>query len=265
MNAQTGQLLWQSYSRFADNHGVGGAYAGATMFSVPTVDVADGLVFGTFGKLYTEPATVLACNRPPRPTGSSARSCEQPGAFWKSIVAFRLDTGAARLVVPRLRRCSWRVTDPRWRARAARTAAVAVVRAGLGRREVGRRRVEPERLPARHATVVGFGGKSGVYYLFDARTVQLLWNTVVGPGGDQGGLQWGTAYDGRRIYASLTNQHHIPYRLTQNGTLTSTTVTGGSWAALDPATGRILWQTADPQSETLPAPPARSVSGISRR
>ena len=33
--------------------------------------------------------------------------------------------------------------------------------------------------------------------------------------------------------------------------LSYTTVTGGSWAALHPATGKILWQTADPQVETL--------------
>ena len=34
--------------------------------------------------------------------------------------------------------------------------------------------------------------------------------------------------------------------------LSDTTVTGGSWTALDPLTGKILWQTADPQVETLP-------------
>ena len=61
----------------------------------------------------------------------------------------------------------------------------------------------------------------------------------------------GTAFDGDRIYVSITNHHHIPYRLTDNGALSSTTVTGGSWAALDPQTGRILWQTADHQVETL--------------
>src|SRR5581483_2168476 len=69
-----------------------------------------------------------------------------------------------------------------------------------------------------------------------------------------GGFEWGTAYDGRRIYGSRTNQHHIPYALTEDGNLTSTVVTGGSWMALDPGTGKILWQTADPQTETLPAP-----------
>ena len=84
------------------------------------------------------------------------------------------------------------------------------------------------------------------------RPEQFIWNTLIGPGGDQGGMEWGTAFDGERIYASITNQHHIPYELTKNGKIGNTTATGGSWAALDPATGKILWQTADPQVETVP-------------
>jgi len=100
--------------------------------------------------------------------------------------------------------------------------------------------------------VVGLGGKSGVYTLLDANTGEFIWDSLIGPGGDQGGMEWGTAFDGERIYASITNHHHIPYKLTQNGVISSTTVTGGSWAALDPSTGQIIWQTADPQVETLP-------------
>ena len=92
-----------------------------------------------------------------------------------------------------------------------------------------------------------------------------MWNTLVGPGGDQGGFEWGSAYDGSRIYVSLTDQHHISYELTENGVLTSQTTTGGSWAALDPATGKILWQTADPQTENLGLRRARWASGISAR
>jgi outer membrane protein assembly factor BamB len=102
--------------------------------------------------------------------------------------------------------------------------------------------------------VVGIGEKSGVYVVLDAKTGAFVWNTVVGTGGDQGGFEWGTAYDGTRIYGSITNQHHLPYNLTETGVVSNVTVTGGSWAALDPATGEILWQTADPQVETLPAP-----------
>ena len=30
-------------------------------------------------------------------------------------------------------------------------------------------------------------------------------------------MEWGTAFDGERIYASITNHHHIPYTLTEDG------------------------------------------------
>ena len=108
------------------------------------------------------------------------------------------------------------------------------------------------RMDGRRRDVVGIGAKSGVYTLLDAKTGEFIWNTILGPGSDQGGMEWGPAFDGNRIYTSITNHHHIPYRLTEKGLLTNTTVTGGSWTALDPITGTILWQTADPQVESLP-------------
>jgi polyvinyl alcohol dehydrogenase (cytochrome) len=117
---------------------------------------------------------------------------------------------------------------------------------------VMRVRIHNQRGPDHWRDVVGIGGKSGVYTVLDAKTGAFIWSSLIGPGGDQGGMEWGTAFDGERIYVSITNQHHIPYKLTDNGVISNTTVTGGSWAALDPATGKILWQTADPQVETLP-------------
>jgi polyvinyl alcohol dehydrogenase (cytochrome) len=96
----------------------------------------------------------------------------------------------------------------------------------------------------RRRDVVGIGGKSGVYTVLDAKSGEFIWNTLLGPGGDQGGMEWGTAFDGDRIYASITNHHHTPYKLTENGVVGNATVTGGSWAALDPTTGAILWQFA---------------------
>jgi polyvinyl alcohol dehydrogenase (cytochrome) len=111
--------------------------------------------------------------------------------------------------------------------------------------------------------VVGIGAKSGVYTLLDGKTGEFIWNTLLGPGGDQGGMEWGTAFDGDRIYASITNHHHIPYKLTENGVISNTTVTGGSWSALDPITGKILWQTAIPRSR--PCWPGRCGSVTSPR
>ena len=92
LNAHTGRILWQSYS-LPDNGGVPGGYAGATMFAPPAVDVRAGLVYGTFGQPYTEPASVTACHAA---NGGFSESCEQPGSYLKSIVAFDLGTGTPR-------------------------------------------------------------------------------------------------------------------------------------------------------------------------
>jgi len=260
LDAQTGQILWTSYS-LPDNGGVAGGYAGATMFSPPAVDLRAGLVYGTFGQPYTEPAAVTACHAA---HGGFDESCEQPGSYLKSVVAFDMKTGAPRW--------SYRVQghDPWLRACGDLPPAVTWCASefdgekwDLGGSGVNVMRLRTERPRGggderwhdgeEHSRdVVGIGAKSGVYIALDATTGRFIWNTLIGPGGDQGGMEWGTAFDGRRIYVSITNHHHIPYKLTQNGILTNETVTGGSWAALDPGSGTILWQTPDPQVETLP-------------
>jgi polyvinyl alcohol dehydrogenase (cytochrome) len=249
LDARSGAILWRTYS-LPDNGGVPGGYAGATMFSPPAVDVETGLVYGTFGQTYTVPASVAACHADPdngdAAHGGFNESCEQPGAYWKSIVAFDLRTGEPRW--------SYRMNRPDPRGACGspqRTVPWCPAPTDGEKWDLGGSGANVLSLwmHGRSRRVVGVGAKSGVYTLLDARTGRFIWNTLIGPGGDQGGMEWGTAFDGKRIYASITNHHHIPYNLTHNGVVTNTT--GGSWAALDPGTGRILWQTADPQLETL--------------
>jgi polyvinyl alcohol dehydrogenase (cytochrome) len=246
LNAQTGKILWRTYS-LPDNGGLPGGYAGATMFSPPAVDLLAGLVYGTFGQPYTEPASVTACHAA---HGGFTESCEQPGSYLKSIVAFDLWTGKPRW--------SYRVQghDPWVNACGSEPPSVTwcAPESDGEKWDLGGSGANVMRIWIHHRwrDVVGVGEKSGVYVLLDAKTGEFIWNTLIGPGGDQGGMEWGTAFDGERIYASITNHHHIPYQLTENGEiLNATPVTGGSWAALDPRTGKILWQTADPQVETL--------------
>jgi polyvinyl alcohol dehydrogenase (cytochrome) len=54
----------------------------------------------------------------------------------------------------------------------------------------------------------------------------------------------GAASDGKRIYVSIANLYGIP---TPVGI-------AGSWSALDPATGAILWQTGDPNGSIALGP-----------
>ncbi|MDX6395826.1 MAG: hypothetical protein QOJ73_6889, partial [Streptosporangiaceae bacterium] len=90
---------------------------------------------------------------------------------------------------------------------------------------------------------------AGSWAALDPATGKILWQTQVGPAGNGGlgGIEYGAATDGRRIYAAEGDTAKIPYTLGGSGPYAGQTVTGGSWAALDPATGKILWQTPDPQ------------------
>jgi polyvinyl alcohol dehydrogenase (cytochrome) len=248
LNAHTGRILWRTYS-VPDNGGVSGGYAGATMFSPPSVNMALGLVYGEFGQPYHVPDSVTQCHTANDPkAGGFAESCELPGAFWKSIVAFDLRTGR-----------------PRWYYRMNRSHGLCASQPAAvtwcapdsdGEKwDIGGSAANVMRLRMRGhwRDVVGLGAKSGAYTVLDAETGAPIWSTLIGPGGDQGGVEWGTAFDGTRIYVPITNHHHIPYKLTHNGALDmSSNITGGSWAALDPDSGTILWQTADPQIETVP-------------
>jgi parallel beta-helix repeat protein len=72
-----------------------------------------------------------------------------------------------------------------------------------------------------------------------------VWTTSIGGGGVHGGIEWGTATDGKRIYIPDTNVFHLPVTIT-SATGQKSTITSGYWTALDPSTGAILWQTATP-------------------
>lgn len=98
--------------------------------------------------------------------------------------------------------------------------------------------------------LVGAGQKSGKFWALDHKTGALAWVTQVAPGGVTGGLQWGSATDGNRIWVGVSNAGPstngggvgaLPWTLKDG----STTRAGG-WAALDRRTGSVLWTTADP-------------------
>ena len=251
LDAQTGTILWRTYS-LPNPDGLAGGYWGAVMFASPAVDLADGLVFATFKVAAGEPPSVKACNS--AFPGGFDESCEQPGSYLSSIVAFDMQTGATvwshRVVGndPWQRACASQPPEVTWCAPEPDNPLNGGDKWDLGGSgpnvfEIGH--------GGHKRTVVGVGEKSGVYIVLDAKTGAFIWNTLIGPGGDMGGMEWGTAYEDNRIYVSITNQHHIPYRLTRRGALTNRTATGGSWAALDAETGQIIWQTPDPQTEIV--------------
>src|SRR5690606_30596649 len=78
--------------------------------------------------------------------------------------------------------------------------------------------------------IVLAGQKNGVVWALDPDDGELLWNTKVGPGGAMGGIHWGMAFDGRRVFAA-NNQSSGP---TADGN-------APGLHALDVNTGSVLW------------------------
>jgi len=89
--------------------------------------------------------------------------------------------------------------------------------------------------------VIGAGQKSGDYWIMDAATGAVLSRTHGGPGATLGGIEWGSSTDGKKVYVAEANANFTPY--TGAG---GQTISAGSWAAIDAATGNVVWQTPDP-------------------
>jgi polyvinyl alcohol dehydrogenase (cytochrome) len=94
------------------------------------------------------------------------------------------------------------------------------------------------------------GQKSGLVYGLDPTTGHTLWTTAVGQGSSLGGVEWGIGTDYRYVFVpnSDINQLH-----NQHGTNRPTSIErpgngAPSLSALDPFTGRIIWQTPSPEA-----------------
>jgi polyvinyl alcohol dehydrogenase (cytochrome) len=57
---------------------------------------------------------------------------------------------------------------------------------------------------------------------------------------------WGTAVDSTHVYLGVNDETGAEYTLGGNGPQSGAAATVGSWAALDPASGDIDWQVANP-------------------
>jgi polyvinyl alcohol dehydrogenase (cytochrome) len=87
------------------------------------------------------------------------------------------------------------------------------------------------------------GQKSGVVYALDpGRQGTILWQTRVGKGGTNGGVQWGMASDGKQVYAAVSDvvRKASPGAVIQVG-LPLDPTQGGGLTALRIATGDKVW------------------------
>ena len=109
--------------------------------------------------------------------------------------------------------------------------------------------------------IVVAGQKSGMVYGFDPDAKgKIVWQTRVGQGGRNGGVQWGMASDGQTVYAVTSDLSGVLNSGGAVGGAKFDPAKGGGLTALRPADGAKIWFAA-PQPCDPPRPgcsPAQS-------
>jgi polyvinyl alcohol dehydrogenase (cytochrome) len=269
LDPTTGGILWSTYTvpsstnPVADSNAActgsffpqgptGCDYTGGAVWDTPAVDVGKGLVFVGAGNNYTAPDGAVACAQTAADNGTSNAGCADASDWFDSVLALDLNKGS---IVWGSRAEGWDA----WTVACAIGLPPGVTWCpsptspdfdfgGSGPNLIKGMMGRP---------LVGVGQKSGIYWAFDETTGQTVWHTLLGPGAALGGIEWGTAYDGGRIIVPISNSDNKPYTLA-NGQPAD----GGSWAALDPQTGKVNWQVPTPDGYSWGIGPASVANGV---
>jgi polyvinyl alcohol dehydrogenase (cytochrome) len=225
LDAKNGAILWKTFD-MPDNGGQTNQYSGGAVWQPPAIDPKRGTLFIGTGNNYTVPADVVACQN-----ATPTADCTAPDDFFDAALGLDLKTGQVKWAKKLQGADTWTVacltsTGPNPNCPVPSSPDFDL--GGSGPNLVG--------------NIVGFGQKSGIYWALNPDDGTIVWSTPVGPGASLGGIEWGTATDGKRIYVAISNSDNLPYTLVPSGQQ----ITWGAWSALDVATGKIVWQTADP-------------------
>ena len=177
-SADSGEHLWTAYS-IADTPKPTGRKndlgadlhhpAGAPVWNTPTIDTANGLVLVGTGEAYTSPAADTS----------------------DAVLAFDLKTGERRWAYQSIAGDAWNMAcfiggGPNCPEEDGPDLDIGAPPMVI---DVGDRRM------------VIAGQKSGHVFALDAASGELIWRNKIGRGGFAGGVHWGMATDGERIYA----------------------------------------------------------------
>jgi polyvinyl alcohol dehydrogenase (cytochrome) len=245
LDVETGAILWKTYV-------VPLGYSGGAIWgSSPAVDVRRGQVYVATGNNYSIPEAARQCVIAAGADPVAVKACLAADNFFDSMLALDMQTGAIRWGTKALPADTWIAaciglgdpsacpspTGPDYDFGQA-PALFSVKAGGQGK---------PREM-------VGAGQKSGKYWALDPDTGAVLWVTQAGPGGTGGGLQWGSAVDGQRVYTANANSDFVPWPAAGSPT-------SGVWSGIDAATGQLLWQTR-PSGGGSTSGPVTTTNGV---
>lgn len=216
LNASTGEGIWKTYTvgepRPTRKNAAGTQLwgpSGAPIWTSPAIDEARKAVYVTTGDNYSDPPTNTS-------DAFMALDLETGKVLWRR----QMTTGDAYTSACRL---PDRTNCPDAEGPDFDFASSPILVAlATGRR------------------VLVAGQKSGLVHALDPdHEGKLLWQTRVGKGGTMGGVQWGSATDGVRLYVAVSDLGRIV--LAYSRMTDADPKQGGGMFALDLASGKTLW------------------------
>lgn len=219
-----GKKLWQAYSipeepRIVGKNPAGTAVwgpSGASIWSTPTVDVDRGAVYAATGDNFTHPDSKTS----------------------DAVLAFDLKTGALL----------W--SRQLLEGDVFSTACIATSKLGCPENpgpdhDFGSSPILIKLASGKRVLVIG--QKSGVVHALDPDNKgKILWQTRVGRGGILGGVQWGSASDGRNVFVAVSDVAFTEFGIERGKARIFDAKAGGGMVALDAATGAKVWSTPAP-------------------
>jgi polyvinyl alcohol dehydrogenase (cytochrome) len=245
----TGRLEWKTYTVPPNTNANGalcttydaaaGEFAncpitGAAVWNTPAVDALRGTVYFGTGNNYTVTNPEHQCAREARAANQSDAHCPRADNHVSSVLAVNIATGRIRW--------SKRLGGfDAWNYHCLINPGVTWCPSPYGPDfDLGNNtNLITTRIAGRVRQLVGIGQKSGIYWALDPDTGEVVWSRLVGPPSALGGIMWGSATDGDRVYVAISNYRRTPHTLQPSGV----THNGGTWSALNAATGEIIWQT----------------------
>jgi polyvinyl alcohol dehydrogenase (cytochrome) len=223
LDAGTGSVIWSIKTIDDASYNNAQGYTGASVWgSTPVVDPKRGTLYVSTGNNYTGPAG--GSTSPGSPAAPA-------GDHFDSVLALDLSTGATKWAYRAWNGDVWDVAS--WVFGGAKSYNYPDNSLLGPDWDFGS---GPMLISGNKGDIIGAGAKSGIFYALDPDTGALIWKTQAGPGGTGGGIEWGSASDGKYVYCAITNSDYKP----------NLGGSGGNWTSIDASTGKVRWMTADP-------------------